>query len=160
MYCQASFRIFFLVFFKIGIMYKARGKFMGKSKSKPQLTDAFFRKNLSSEEYRILRQKGTEPPFSGQYLYYDKVGTYCCKACGQKVFSSHHKFHSNSGWPSFDRSIKDSVEIHLDFTHFMIRSEVVCSRCGSHLGHLFYDYSGQTGLRYCINSIALTFKKH
>ena len=131
---------------------------MGK-KPTIQLTDDYFRKNLTDEEYQILRQKGTEPPFSGKYLYCDEEGFYYCRACGQKLFLSRYKFHSDSGWPSFSKAVRGAVEIRLDFSHFMIRSEVICSCCGSHLGHLFYDYGGKTGLRYCINSLAMQFIK-
>ena len=130
-----------------------------KSKTNQQFNDTFFRQKLTSDEYYVMRQKGTEAPFSGKYLYWEEKGYYRCRACGQKLFSSHHKFQSGSGWPSFDEAIKNSVEIHIDFSHFMVRNEVICRNCGSHLGHLFYDYGGKTGLRYCINSVALQFKK-
>ena len=124
-----------------------------------KFTEEYFRRRLTADEYHILRQKGTEPPFSGKYLYLDEDGVYCCRACGQKLFLSQHKFHSASGWPSFYKAIKNSVEICLDFSHFMIRNEVICNRCRSHLGHLFHDGYRTTDLRYCINSLALQFKK-
>ena len=122
-----------------------------------KLNDSFFRKKLSAEAYHVMRQKGTELPFSGRYLYLNDSGTYCCAACKQKLFSSDSKFRSGTGWPSFDESIPKSVLIRPDFRYFMARNEVICSRCGSHLGHLFSDGGGRTDMRYCINSAALLF---
>ena len=121
--------------------------------------DSFFRERLSPAEYQIMRQGGTEPPFSGRYLYWDKAGIYCCRACGQKLFLSDTKFQSASGWPAFHKAIKGAVTIRPDLSHFMIRHAVICSRCASHLGHLFYNDYGHKNLRYCINSVALRFRK-
>jgi peptide-methionine (R)-S-oxide reductase len=122
-------------------------------------TEAEWRKELSPEQYAITRQKATERPFTGEYLYNKAEGTYNCVACGLPLFSSSTKFESGSGWPSFWDVIQTgNVEMHQDNSHGMRRVEVLCSRCGSHLGHLFDDGPRQTtGLRYCINSAALKF---
>lgn len=119
--------------------------------------ETLLQKKLTPEQYWIMRGKGTEPPFSGAYIYTDEAGIYRCAACGQRLFGSDNKFASGCGWPAFDRAEPDSVRLRKDFSHFMIRDEVVCSRCGSHLGHLFTDGKTETGLRYCINSAALCF---
>lgn len=119
----------------------------------------FLQKKLSPEQYWVMRGKGTEAPFSGKYIYVDDDGLYRCAACGQKLFLSGNKIKSDCGWPAFDKALKDTVKIYKDFTHFMVRDEVVCSRCGSHLGHVFDDEKTKTGVRYCINSIALNFEE-
>lgn len=123
-----------------------------------QLTDADWQQRLSAEEYHILRQKGTERPFTGLYTDSTDAGIYRCKACHAELFSSNDKFHSGCGWPSFDKTIHShAVGEHLDTSHGMRRIEVTCHNCGSHLGHVFPDGPTQTtGLRYCINSLALT----
>jgi peptide-methionine (R)-S-oxide reductase len=124
------------------------------------MPDQYWKEKLTPEQYRVCRQKGTERAFSGALYYNHEEGTYACVACGQPLFSSDHKFESGSGWPSFDRPIeKGSVEMHDDRSFFMHRTEVTCSRCGAHLGHVFDDGPRQTtGLRYCINSVALAFQ--
>ncbi len=115
---------------------------------------------LTPEEHRILRQKGTEPAFSGKYWQHKEEGTYLCAGCGAELFSSETKFDSGTGWPSFWEPVSaDKVAAEADAGHGMRRTEVHCSRCGGHLGHLFNDGPDPTGLRYCINSGALKFKK-
>lgn len=124
-----------------------------------KLTDAEWKKRLSPEQYKILRQKGTEAPFSGSLLNQKKDGTYQCAACGAKLFSSEHKFDSKSGWPSFyDVFSSDAVKLSEDTSHGMRRVEVSCANCGGHLGHVFNDAPDQpTGMRFCINSCVLDF---
>jgi peptide-methionine (R)-S-oxide reductase len=122
-------------------------------------TEDEWRKLLSPEEYRVLREAGTEPPFSGEYVDLDAEGTYRCRACGNPLFSSQAKYHSGSGWPSFFEALSpDAVRLRKDTSHGMTRTEVLCARCGSHLGHLFTDGPRPTGLRYCMNSLSLSFE--
>jgi len=122
-------------------------------------TDEEWREILTPEQYRVLRQKGTEYPFTGGYCNHHADGTYTCAACGQELFASGTKFESGCGWPSFyDALDQGSVRFIEDHTHGMSRTEVVCSRCGGHLGHVFNDGPRPTGQRYCINSASLNFK--
>jgi peptide-methionine (R)-S-oxide reductase len=114
-----------------------------------------WKKNLTAEQYRVLREKGTEAPFSGKLLYSDTDGTYTCMACGNSLFSSDAKFDSGTGWPSFDQAFPGAVKEISDDTMGMHRVETVCARCGSHLGHLFDDGPTKTGKRYCMNSVCL-----
>ena len=119
-----------------------------------------WKKILSSEEFHVLREKGTEPAFTGQYLKNKKKGTYLCAGCGNELFSSDTKFDSGTGWPSFWAPIsKDSLDEKPDNRFGMRRTEVVCRKCGGHLGHVFGDSTTPTGQRFCINSISLKFKE-
>ena len=124
-----------------------------------QASDKYWKENLSEESYRILREKGTEPPFSGKYNLHFENGYYLCKACENPLFKSGQKFDSGCGWPSFDDAIKGSVKNILDKSHGMIRTEIVCNNCGGHLGHVFNDGPTETGQRYCVNSLSVDFKK-
>lgn len=123
-------------------------------------TDAEWRAKLTPEQYRILRQGGTEPPWSGELLKVKDKGEFRCAACGEPLFMSDTKYESGSGWPSFTRP-KDSAAVseHRDIGHGMMRTEVRCAKCEGHLGHVFPDGPGPEGLRYCINSASLAFKK-
>ena len=114
---------------------------------------------LSPEEYTVLREKGTEAPFSGEYVNEKANGTYECKVCGNPLFSSDAKFDSGTGWPSFDQALPGGIEQHSDTSHGMRRTEITCSRCGSHLGHIFDDGPTATGKRYCINSVCLDLEQ-
>ena len=126
---------------------------------KVERSDEEWRRLLSPEEYQILRRKGTEPAFTGRYWKTKEPGTYVCAACGQELFSSDTKYDSGSGWPSFFKPIEtDAVETEVDKSHGMIRTEAMCARCGSHLGHVFDDGPNPTGLRYCMNSASLKLK--
>jgi peptide-methionine (R)-S-oxide reductase len=127
---------------------------------KVEKTEEQWRSELSPEEYDVLREKGTERAFTGAYWDNHEDGMYRCKGCGQELFSSDTKFDSGTGWPSFfDPAESDAVETRPDNSLFMRRTEVVCSRCGGHLGHVFDDGPGPSGLRYCINSCSLDFDK-
>lgn len=122
--------------------------------------DEYWRAKLTPGQYRIVREKGTEPPFTGAYLHHAEKGMYTCVACGQALFSSGDQFDSGSGWPSFTKPVSDEqVGLCGDRSLGLERTEVVCSRCGGHLGHVFDDGPEPTGKRYCINSLSLGFEK-
>lgn len=126
---------------------------------KIQRSEEEWQKELSPEVYRVTRQKGTERPFTGALLNNKQEGVYRCGACGQPLFSSETKFNSGSGWPSYWAPIdENALEQETDSSHSMVRDEVVCSRCDSHLGHVFPDGPQPTGMRYCINSLSLEFE--
>jgi methionine-R-sulfoxide reductase len=123
-------------------------------------TEEEWKKTLSPEQYHVLREKGTEAPFSGKFYLNKEKGVYVCGACGNELFTSDMKFDSDCGWPSFDKEIeRGKIVTHRDTSHGMIRTEIVCGKCGSHLGHLFDDGPTETGMRYCVNSLSLDFKK-
>lgn len=120
------------------------------------LSEAEWRERLSPEQYSVLRDGATERAFAGEYTDTEHPGMYRCSGCSAELFASDTKFHSGSGWPSFWAAAKEgAIEERTDATHGMVRTEILCARCGSHLGHVFPDGPGPTGLRYCVNSLSL-----
>ena len=122
-------------------------------------SESEWKEQLGAEQYKILRQKGTEMPHSGEYNLHFENGTYKCRACDEELFESDSKFESGCGWPSFDKAIPGKIEYIKDTSFGMIRTEIVCSNCGSHLGHVFDDGPTETGQRYCVNSLSINFNK-
>lgn len=123
-------------------------------------TDAEWRAMLTPEQYSVLREKGTDRPFTGKYYLHNEKGKYTCAGCGQELFTSDMKFDSDCGWPSFDKELAGGrIKQIKDYSFGMLRTEIVCAKCGSHLGHLFDDGPTLTGQRYCINSTSINFKK-
>jgi peptide-methionine (R)-S-oxide reductase len=126
---------------------------------KREKSEKDWRKELTAEQFEILRQKGTEPAFTGKYLKNKETGKYLCAGCGSELFTSDTKYDSGSGWPSFWKPIKDEIiDEDIDKSAGMVRTEIKCSRCGGHLGHVFEDGPNPTGLRYCVNSASLKFE--
>lgn len=123
-------------------------------------TDAEWRALLDADTYYVTRQKGTERPFTGKYNEHKAPGAYHCACCGQELFGSDAKYDSGSGWPSFFTPAAGAVAEERDTAHGMTRTEILCSRCGAHLGHVFPDGPKPTGLRYCVNSLSLDFRKN
>jgi peptide-methionine (R)-S-oxide reductase len=123
-------------------------------------TEDEWKKVLSPEQYNVLREKGTEMPYSGKYYLHKEKGVYVCAACGAELFRSDTKFDAGCGWPSFSDVVDSSKVVYTkDVTHGMVRTEITCAKCGGHLGHVFDDGPAPTGLRYCINSVSVDFKK-
>ena len=128
-------------------------------KYKIEKTDKYWKTKLNPDEFKILREKGTELPFTGKFNDHFKEGTYVCKGCATPLYKSESKFDSHCGWPSYDSAIEGSLELIPDSSAGMLRTEIICSNCGGHQGHVFNDGPTQTGLRYCVNSASIDFKK-
>jgi peptide-methionine (R)-S-oxide reductase len=132
----------------------------GRGNDLSEKDDGYWREQLTSDEYTVLREKGTERAFTGEYWNVWEEGTYHCRGCGELLFQSDTKFDAGCGWPSFDRPASEGViEESRDTSHGMIRTEVLCHKCGGHLGHVFPDGPTETGQRYCINSLSITLEK-
>lgn len=139
--------------------YKIENK-MDKNEFSVQKSEKEWKKELTNEQYIVLREKGTERPHTGKYNLFFEKGVYHCAGCGQKLFSSDSKFKSSCGWPSFDSEIEaGKIKYVVDQSFGMVRTEIVCANCGGHLGHVFEDGPTETGLRYCVNSISVDFRE-
>uniref|UniRef100_UPI0035652C20 peptide-methionine (R)-S-oxide reductase MsrB n=1 Tax=Lutibacter sp. TaxID=1925666 RepID=UPI0035652C20 len=155
-------KLYFLLFLMVLLTFQANSqtktnKTMVKKVTK---TEAEWKKELSPQQYYILREKGTDPASSGGLTSHFEKGTYHCAACNLQLFKSNSKFESHCGWPSFDDAIKGTVEFVLDKSHGMIRTEIICASCGGHLGHIFNDGPKETtGQRYCVNTTSIKFVK-
>lgn len=165
-YCTASLSLFILVLAMPACSHSQQTS-NSSALMIEEITDENLPKNeagwravLTPEQYKILREKGTERPGSGKFLFHKEKGIYTCGGCCLELFTSDMKFDSHCGWPSFDREIEGGrIKKIPDYSYGMIRTEIVCSRCGGHLGHIFDDGPTETGLRYCVNSLSLGFKK-
>ncbi len=124
-----------------------------------KLTEQQWQARLTDEQFRIMRQKGTEAPYTGTLLHNQAAGTYLCACCHQPLFLSHDKFDSGCGWPSFSASLPQQVKYQKDFSHGMIRIEILCNHCEAHLGHVFEDGPKPSGQRYCVNSVSMIFSE-
>ena len=148
-------KLFWLI---LGLLFMSCNEHKAKAQTIKNMTEQDWKEKLSAEEYYILREKGTERPFSGTYNNFFFFCSYVCAACGNKLFNSDAKYDSSCGWPSFDQAIEGSVIYTKDTTHGMIRTEVTCAKCDGHLGHVFDDGPKETtGTRYCMNSISMKF---
>ena len=148
-----QFVFFFMILFMAQFSCNAQ-----KSNQKMDKNESYWKEKLSPEAFHVLREKGTERPFSGQYNMHFEKGVYLCNGCGTELFNSDSKFDGHCGWPSFDGEIPgDKIEKIADHSHGMVRTEIVCKNCGGHLGHLFDDGPTASGLRYCVNSLSLNF---
>jgi peptide-methionine (R)-S-oxide reductase len=154
----------------LGILYSCTGNGQNKTADKKKeametkqvinKTDEEWKKTLTPEQYHVLREKGTDRPFTGKYYLHKEKGMYVCAGCGEELFSSDMKFDSDCGWPSFDKEIEGGkIKKITDRSFGMVRTEIVCAKCGSHIGHLFDDGPTLTGMRYCVNSTSIDFKK-
>ena len=131
---------------------------MKKNEYPIQQSEKEWKEQLDPLSYHVLREKGTERPFTGTYDQHFETGTYHCKGCDTPLYDSINKFDSGCGWPSFDAARPGAIAYHKDSSHGMLRTEIVCAQCGSHQGHVFNDGPTQTGMRYCVNSVSIDFK--
>jgi peptide-methionine (R)-S-oxide reductase len=151
--------IAFLMYFSACGQNKQNANSKKKMEFPIKKTDDEWKKSLNEEQYRVLRLKGTERAFTGKFYKHKDNGIYICAGCGNELFKSETKFESGTGWPSYYDVIPNAVVLETDYSYGMVRTEVMCAKCGGHLGHVFDDGPKPTGLRYCINSVSLDFKK-